>query len=231
MSSTIDSITGCVWYRSNSSRMSTSIGERPVTVPRRLILCAVRSKLAHFKVARSSRSTSLLHFAAQNNHVAIMAVLLDAGADSNIRTRDAFTPLLVAATNSGGSIVVTMLLNADADAKVRGGKVGRRLALPRKIHLSEKVTRTAAQGTASTENPDRFCGTVCRAHLRPGSTFRTSAHLKETLTVCGSRLGWDGPVWRCILREACQPTQSAPPTDLESRPSCSPPRSRRVSGW
>ena len=58
-----------------------------------------------------------LHFAAQQQHAEVAAMLIDAGADLNARNRFGNTPLWGALFNvrSGGGEVVRVLLDAGAD--------------------------------------------------------------------------------------------------------------------
>ena len=63
--------------------------------------------------------TPLYSAARGNRNPAVIAVLLDAGADPNTRDKDGFTPLHIAAENNQEPAVIAALLNAGSDLNTR----------------------------------------------------------------------------------------------------------------
>ena len=67
---------------------------------------------------------TLLHFATMSANLAVVRVLLDAGADPNVKDENGRTPLHFAAKNNTNPAVISTLLNAGANLEARTKSLG-----------------------------------------------------------------------------------------------------------
>lgn len=125
------------------------------------------------------RNVTALHYAVENNNLAVVTMLLDSGANIEARRYDSFTPLHLAARRGYGNIIrALMARGADVDARDEHMNTPADLAEKEYPRLSDLIRGTTAQQKllepAAEEWRMTSPGEICRVDIKPAIGYRVT---------------------------------------------------------